>query len=123
MIDPEPTLRLPLVHHLVQHRVLDLGPRVSGEVPAADRDLQRLAGANLHCQLTQPGAHAAGQPDRDLAQCSAEMLGIQLMMKSCQPVQEEHVARVRLLFGAGSGPLGRVRFHGKRQELPLRSTP
>jgi hypothetical protein len=39
MIDPQAALRLPLVHHLVQHRVLDLGPRMSGQVPATDRDL------------------------------------------------------------------------------------
>ena len=82
VIDPEPTLRLPLVHHLVQHCMLDLGPRMSSQVPATDRDLERLAGPDLHCQLTQPGAHAAGQSNRNLAQCSTEVLGIELMMKT-----------------------------------------
>jgi hypothetical protein len=97
VVDPESALRLPLVYHLVQHRVLDLGPRVTSEVPAADRDLQRLAGSDLHRQLTEPGAHAAGQPDRNFAQRSTKMLGIQLLMESCEPMQQEHVARARPL--------------------------
>jgi hypothetical protein len=58
MIDPEAAFRLPLVHHLMQHGVLDLGPRMSCQVPAANGDLQRPAGPDLHRQLTQPGAHA-----------------------------------------------------------------
>ena len=81
MIDSEPVLGLPLVHHLVEHRVLDLGPRVPSEVPAADRDLQWLPGPDFHGQLAQPGAHAAGQPDRNFPECSPEVLGIQPMMK------------------------------------------
>jgi hypothetical protein len=43
MIDPKPGLGLPLVNHLVQHRVLDLGPGMSCDVPAADGDFQGLA--------------------------------------------------------------------------------
>ena len=97
MIDPESALRLPLVHHLVQHGVLDLRPRMTGQVPPADCDLQRLAGPDIHRQLAEPGAHAAGQPERDLAKRSDEIPGIQLMMKSDQPVQQEHVAWARPL--------------------------
>jgi hypothetical protein len=29
---------LPLMHHLVEHRVLDFAPGMSGDVPAADSD-------------------------------------------------------------------------------------
>jgi hypothetical protein len=76
VIDAKAALRLPLVHHFVQHRVLDLGPGMPGQVPPADCDLQRLAGPNLNRQLTQPGPHAAGQPDWDLPQRSSEVFGI-----------------------------------------------
>jgi hypothetical protein len=65
-------------------------------MPPADRDFQWLAGPDLYRQLTQPGAHAAGQPDRDLAQRSTKMLGIQLMMKTDESVKQEDVARARL---------------------------
>ena len=97
MIDSEPGLRLPLVHHLVQHRVLDFGPRVPGQVPAADRDLQRLTRPNLHGQLTQSGPHPARKADRNLAESSPEMLRVQPLVKLGEPVQENEVARASAL--------------------------
>jgi hypothetical protein len=86
VIDAQAALRLPLVHHLVQHRVLDLAPWMSCKVPAADRDLERPTGPDLHRELAQPGAHPAGKPDRDLTQSSTEVPGIQLLMQRGQPV-------------------------------------
>src|SRR5947207_13238628 len=65
VVHRQTTLRLPLVHHLVQHGVLDLGPRMAENVAAADGDLGGPAGPEIHRQLAQPGAHPAGPPDGD----------------------------------------------------------
>jgi len=80
MIDSDPDLGLPLMYHLMEHGVFDLGPWVSCQVTAADRDLQRLSGPDVHGQLSQAGAHSAGKPDRDLAQRSAEVPDVQLVV-------------------------------------------
>ena len=63
MIDPKPGLGLPLMDHLVQQGVLHLGPRVPCEMAPADGDAKRAAGADLHCQLSQAGAHPAREPN------------------------------------------------------------
>jgi hypothetical protein len=123
MIDSEPALGLPLVDHLVKHRMLDLGPRMPSKVPAADRDFQWLPGPDFDGQLAQPGAHAAGQPDRNFPECSPEVLRIQPMMKSREPVQHEHVTRKRALAGAGSRTWRRMRLDRKGEELTLRGPP
>jgi hypothetical protein len=81
----------------MQHRVLDLGPRMSCQVPAADRDLQRPAGPDLHRQLTQPGAHAAREADRNLPESSREVIGIQPLVELCEPVQENEIPRASAL--------------------------
>jgi hypothetical protein len=60
-------LGLPLVHHLVQQGMLDLCPEVPGDMAAADRDLQRPASSKVHAQLTKPGPHPPGEPDREAA--------------------------------------------------------
>jgi hypothetical protein len=86
MIDAQAALRLPLVHHLVQHRMLYLAPWMSRKVPAADGDLEGPTGPDLHRELAQAGAHAAGKPDRDLTQFSTEVPGIQLLMQRGQAV-------------------------------------
>jgi hypothetical protein len=92
MIDPEPGLRLPLVHHFMEHGVLDLWPRMSSQVTSADRNLQRPPGPDLHRQLTQPGPHPARKADRNLAESSPEMLRVQPLVKLGEPVQENEVA-------------------------------
>ncbi len=51
MIHSEPRLRLPLVHHLVQHRVLHFGPWMAIDVPSAEPDLIRLAGLEVYREL------------------------------------------------------------------------
>jgi hypothetical protein len=38
MIHRVPVFSLPLMHHLMEHRVLDFAPGMSGDVPAADSD-------------------------------------------------------------------------------------
>jgi hypothetical protein len=65
------------VDHLVQHGVLDLGPRMAEDVAAADGDLGGTAGPEVHGELTQPGPHPAGQPDRNGAKQRAEMLPVE----------------------------------------------
>ena len=117
MVDPKVGFRLPLMHHLVQHRVLDLAPGMTSQVSATDGDLERFAGPNVHGELAQAGTHPAGEPNRDLAQNAVEVAGVQLPVQCGQLVQEDQVSRPRLLPGAWSGPRGRVRLDRERQEL------
>lgn len=120
MIDSKPGFGLPLVYHLMQQGVLDLGPRVSRDVTPADGDTQWAAGPDLHRELTQAGAHSAGEPDLDLPQRPAEMLLVELVMERLEPVKQEHVARARTLAAAVTRPGRRIRMHRERQELALR---
>jgi hypothetical protein len=59
VIDAKSALGLPLMHHLMQHGVLDLGPRVPDDVTPADDDIQWAPRSDFHRELSQPGAHAA----------------------------------------------------------------
>jgi len=102
MIDPKPGFGLPLVHHLVQHGMLDLGPCVPRDVTPADGDIEWAAGPDLNRELTQAGAHAAGEPDRDLAQGPAEVLRVQSLVKAGEPVQQDQIT--------GASPLPRTRL-------------
>src|SRR5438093_5388393 len=64
MIHPQPGLRLPLMDHLVEHRVLDFQPRMPEEMAPADRDLDRSLGPEIHAQLAQAGSHSPRDPQR-----------------------------------------------------------
>ena len=103
MIDANPGLGLPLMYHLVQQRVLDLLPCVPRDVTTADGDIERAAGPDLDCQLTQPGAHAAGEPDGDLTQGTGEVLRVQSLVQAGEPVQKNQIT------GASSFPRARPR--------------
>src|SRR2546423_11238815 len=58
VIDDEPLLVLPLMHHLVEQRVQRLLPTVSPNVAAAPNNL-RLATIGCRTVVTQTAAHAA----------------------------------------------------------------
>jgi hypothetical protein len=87
VIDSQPPLRLPLVHHLVQQRVLDLSPRVPGDVPPAEADLCRTTGLEVHRELAQTALHPTREPDRNFSEGSAEVLTVELAMERLEPVQ------------------------------------
>jgi hypothetical protein len=63
MVDPQTGLRLPLVHHLVQQRVLNFDPIVPLDMPPAERELEGPAGSDVNGQLSQATAHAGGEPN------------------------------------------------------------
>jgi hypothetical protein len=118
MVHPQPCLRLPLVHHLVQQGVLDLGPAVPRNVPPADRKLDWAAGLDVHRKLAQAAAHSGGESDPDFVEQPAEVPEVEVAMKRLQPVEQEQVT------GAGTlpagGPLRRgVLLDRKPKELPL----
>jgi hypothetical protein len=92
MVHLEPRLGLPLMHHLVEHRVLDFGPGVTRKVPAAHGDLERAAGAELHAYFAQPAPHPAGDADRYLAERAAEVLGVETLMELGQTVEQQQIA-------------------------------
>lgn len=87
MVDTEPRLGLPLMHHLVEHGVLDLGPWMTNQVPPADGDLQWPPRPDVYRHLAQPGTHPGRKPDGNLPQRSAEMSLVQAAVQSLQPVK------------------------------------
>ena len=91
MIDGEPVLGLPLVYHLVQQRVLHFGPRMSGYVAAADRDLEWAAGPQVHRQLAEPGAHASREAYRSLAQGTTEVSLVEEAVRGFETVKQGNV--------------------------------
>ena len=80
-------LRLPLMHHLVQQRVLHLGPAMAGDVATTDGDLDRPPGPDLHAQLAEPRPHPAGEPERQAPQRSAEVLAVEPLVGLAQAVE------------------------------------
>jgi len=123
MIDPESGLGLPLVHHLMEHGVLDLRPGMVSKVTPADSDLHWRPGPDAHRQLTETGAHPAGKPDRNLAQRPTEVPSVQILVKRDEAVQQDQIARPGLLPGTWPGPRRRVILDRERQEFALRRPP
>jgi hypothetical protein len=66
MIDCEPLLVLPLVHHLVQQSVERLFPAVTPDVASAQNDL-RLTVIGCGAVVPEPALHAARHPNRHFA--------------------------------------------------------
>jgi hypothetical protein len=85
-------LGLPLVHHFVQHRMLDFRPVVTRQMAPAERDLDRPPALQVHRQLTEPDPHATGDPDRNVAQRTIEVAGIQLLVEPAKTVQQPEIA-------------------------------
>jgi hypothetical protein len=119
MIDSKPGLGLPLVHHLVQQRVLDLCPTVPGDMLPAQGELERTAGPDIHGELSQPAAHSAGEPDRDLPQSPAEMILVEPAMEFLEPVKQQHVAGAGALAAAGPRRRWCVLLHRELEKLAL----
>jgi hypothetical protein len=119
VIDPKPGLSLPLVYHLVQQGVLDLGPCMPRDVAPADGDIEWAAGPDFHCELAKAAAHAAREPDRDLAQNATEVLRVELPMQALQPVEQPDISRPGALSPLGLRPGRRILMDRKRQELLL----
>ena len=78
MINRESALRLPLVHHLVEHCVLHLGPRMPVYVPPTQGDLAGLSGPAVDRELAQPALHSARQSYGYFGEQATEMTVVQL---------------------------------------------
>jgi hypothetical protein len=122
MVDRKTGLRLPLMHHLVQNRVLDFRPRVAKDMTPADGDLGGPTGCEVYRQLSEPGAHPAGDPDGDGAEAAAEMLPVQPLMAGREAPQQGDVARAGALAAGPARGRWRVQLHREAQELPLGET-
>ncbi len=123
MIDSKPGFGLPLVYHLMQQGVLDLGPCVPRDVTPADGNIECAAGPDLHRELPQAGAHAAREPDRDLAQGPAKVLSVQPLVKTGEPVQEDQVPGASPLARERPRPGWGIRLNRKRQKLTFGCSP
>lgn len=116
-------LRLPLMHHLVQQRVLHLGPGVARDVATADGDLQRPPGSDIHAQLTEPSPHPAGEPDRQTPEGSPEVLGVEAVVGPAQAVEQHQVAGTRPFAPRRLWRSRGMLLHRKVEELALRNAP
>ncbi len=112
MIDRVAVLGLPLVHHLVQQRVQRLGPAVSPDVRARDRDLRRLAVRGRGRILAEPRPHAPRNAERDGRQRAAEVLIVVLPMPALELAHERRVLGTRPLDAA------RRRTHADVHRVP-----
>ena len=119
MIHPQARLRLPLMDHLVQHRMLHFRPGMAGEMAAADGDLDRPSGSEIHAQLAQPGPHPSRDPEGKHAEGAAEVLVVESLMELLESVQKEQVARLGPVAARRHLVCRRVFLHRKRQELSL----
>ena len=117
MIDRQSTLRLPLMDHLVQHRVLDFRPRMAVDVAPAERNLRCLSGFTVDRKLAEAALHSAGKPDGNGGQPTTEVPAIQLVMERFQAVDQAEVSRPSPF--PSCGPLGwrDIRLNRKIEEL------
>jgi hypothetical protein len=122
MIDREAALCLPLVHHLVQHRVLHLAPRVPRHVTPTQGDLQRVSVPEVDAQFAKPTPHPSRKADGDLAQHSAKVLGVEPVVELTQAMKQKQISRSRALAPARAA-CRRVLLHGKVEKFPLGRTP
>jgi hypothetical protein len=86
---------------------------------SAHGQLDRPAGPNIHRELSQPAAHPAGEPDRDLPQSPAEMFLVEPAMEFLEPVKQQHVAGAGALAAAGTRWRWRVLLHRELEKLAL----
>ena len=103
----------------MQHGVLDLGPGVPREVMPAEGDLLDLPGAAVHRELAQPGAHPAGQPDRDRGERAAEVLEVEPLVEVAEALQQDQVAGTRPVAAHRPERRRRVLLDRKAEKLPL----
>lgn len=94
VVDELAVLRLPLVNHLMQQRVLDLGPPVTPNVPPADGDLAGRATA-ARGELTETLAHAARKPECDRAEGAIEVAVVERSVEPFEMGEDGEVLRVR----------------------------
>jgi hypothetical protein len=87
----------------MQQGMLDLCPRVPGDMAAADRDLHRPAGSKVNAQLTQPGTHPSGEPDGYASQQPLEVLPVESLVGPPETVEKEQVAGTWALAPSSSG--------------------
>ncbi len=115
---------LPQVHHLVQQGVGRLVPAVPVDVAAAHGDLVRLAGLVPDAQLSEPGAHPPGDPERQRGKRAAEMARVQFREQPGQALRLLEVAGLRPVAGALVAPgRGGVLLGLERKDLVFGGAP
>jgi hypothetical protein len=109
--------RLPLMHQLVQHGVLDLRPWMPCYMATAQADVGGAAGLEVDCQLTQSPFHATRQSNGKLTEGSAEVPKVEVTMQSLQAMEQSHISRAGPLATRRALRCRRVGMHRKFEEL------
>ena len=97
MIDREPVLVLPLVHHLVNERLDRLAPSMTPNVASADRDLATLARRIAMSVMPEPALHPSRHAYRYSRQCPTESLPIELFMRPPELLSHRFIIRMSSL--------------------------
>src|SRR3954469_13608622 len=101
MIDHQPLLVLPLVHHLVEQRVQRFIPAIAADVAATDHDLG-LATFPPGAVVAESALHASRNSNRDGAQRSAEALVVVDGVQPRELAYERDVRGIRPLRSAAA---------------------
>jgi hypothetical protein len=96
---------------------------MADEVSSAHADLGRAAGLEVHRELAETAPHPTGDPDRNLAQSSTEVLTVELAVEHLEPMEQGDVTRPRPLSWGGPLRCRCVGLDREPEELPLGSTP
>src|SRR4029077_928671 len=96
MVDDQPLLVLPLVHHLVQQRVQRLLPPVAANVAPADDDLGLTTFARRRV-VPQPALHPPRDANGNHSQRSAESLIVVRGVPPRELPNKRHVGWIRPL--------------------------
>ena len=119
MIQRQTGLHLPLVDHLVKHRMLHLGPRFIADMGPADGNRDGLPGADVHAVFAQPGFHSSRKPKRNLLELAVEVPLVELLVNPGQLMQDSKITRAGALDPRTRLPGGCVQLRRKREELVL----
>jgi len=119
VIQRQTGLHLPLVDHLVKHRMLHLGPRFVADMGPADGNRDGLTGADVHAVFPQPGFHSSRKPKRNFLKLAVEVLLVELLMNPGQLVQDSKITRAGALDPRTGLRGGCIQLSRKREELVL----
>jgi len=109
MVDGQPALVLPLMHHLVQQRLDGLAPTMSSDVTATYRDLGALAQWIAVSVVPKPALHASRHPYRNPRKPAAEPLAVQQLIGTDELFSHRSIVGMSSFRGAA--------LSGRRLEL------
>lgn len=101
MVNGEPLLFLPLVHHLVEQCIGDFFPRLRPNEAPGDGNFRNAVRGGRRV-MPQPGTHSARDDHRNVAQRAPESFGIQSPMFVAESFGPGAIIRVAAAHATGA---------------------